>query len=539
LETGDEEMWRRPQPSGARPTPDPFTAIRLWTPAMTPPAETWDVLLSHNRAQKPFVRELARQWRKLGLKVFFDEDTIEPGANVAAAVGRAVDGSRHVILMITPDSVASPWVALESCGAVYRDPDARLRRLIPVLLEPTDASEVPPIVRGLNWIDLTDPETRRNRYHYLLKFLGVDSKRLPDLPRIEVRDDGGPAPPGATPTPMLEDGPMPLDSPYYIDRKADRSILAHLRASGATVTVKGHQQVGKSSLLAHLHAWAVQEGRASCILSFRRLEGPALTNTADMFLEIAQIIADRLELDADPVGDWSPQLGPKKNLTRFLEKKVLAQVDGPVQLLFDEADLTFPHRDACEGLFSTLRFWHNERAGDLGDRGWRRLGMVVAHATDPALWIRDLNQSPFNVGLRVVLDDFDDDEIAVLNGRYGRPLRGKAEVSRLMKLVGGHPYLVRLALYMMATRPCTFAQLERVATDEDGPFAPHLRQLLKIVLGDAPLRAAVRSILDAGTCDDEMLFQRLWSVGLIRGETRDGVALRYQIYEDYFRKKRL
>jgi hypothetical protein len=506
---------------------------------MNPPAETWDVLLSHNRAQKPFVREVARQWRKLGLNVFLDEDTIEPGENVAAAVGRAVESSRHIVLIITPDAIASRWVALEYCGAVYQDPDARQRRLIPVLLEPTDASEVPLIVRVLNWIDLTDPETRRERYHYLLRFLGVGAKRLPDVPRIEVRDDASPASPGALPAPVLEDGPVPRDSPFYIDREVDRSIFAHMRATGATVTVKGHQQVGKSSLLARLHAWAVQDGRASCLLNFGKLEGPALANTTDMFLEIAQLIAERLDLDADPSGDWSPLRGPKRNLTRFLEKKVLAQVDGPVQLLFDEADLTFPHRAACEDLFSTLRAWHNERAGDLDDRGWKRLGMVVAHATDPALWIRDLNQSPFNVGLRVVLDDFDDDEIAVLNGRYGRPLRGKAEVARLMKLVGGHPYLVRLALYTMATRPCTLAQLERVTTEEDGPFAPHLRHLLKILLGDEPLRAAVRSILNAGTCDDEMLFQRLWSVGLIRGESRDAVALRYKIYEDYFRKKRL
>ena len=504
---------------------------------MPPPAETWDVLLSHNLAQRPFVREVARQWRRLGLKVFFDEDSVAPGADVAAAVGRAVENSRHIVLMITPEAFTSRWVALEYGGAVHQDPDARQSRLIPVLVEPTD--EIPLLIRRLHWIDLTDPQTRRDQYHRLLRFLGVDARRLPDVPRNQGRDEADPAPPGTAPTPVLEDGPVPRDSPFYVDREVDRSILAHMRATGATVTIKGHQQVGKSSLLARLHAWAVQDGRASCILSFRRLEGPALAQTAAMFLEIAQLIADRLDLDADPAGDWSPLRGPKRNLTRFLEKKVLAQVDGPVQLLFDEADLTFPHRAACEDLFSTLRSWHNERASDLDDRGWKRLGMVVAHATDPALWIRDLNQSPFNVGLRVVLDDFDADEISLLNGRYGRPLRGKAEVTRLMTLVGGHPYLVRLALYTMATRPCTLAQIERGATDEDGPFAPHLRHLLKILLGDEPLRAAVRSILNSGTCDDEMLFQRLWSVGLIRGESRDRVAPRYKIYEDYFHKKRL
>jgi hypothetical protein len=506
---------------------------------MTPPAETWDVLLSHNRAQEPFVREVARQWRKLGLRVFYDEDSVEPGDDVAAAVGRAVEGSRHIVLMVTPDSIASRWVALEYGGAVHQDPDARRRRLIPVLLEPMDQSAIPLIVRRLNWIDLTDPRTRRDRYHFLLRFLGVDAKRLPDVPRIEDPEGADSPPPGASPAPVLDDGPVPLESPFYVEREADRSIHAHLGASGATVTVKGHAQAGKSSLLARLHAGALQEGRASCILSFRNLDGPTLANSADLFPEIARLIAERLGLDADPDGDWSPRRGPRRNLTWFLEKRVLAGIDGPVQLLFDVADLTFPHRAACEDLFSTLRAWHNERAGDLDGRGWGRLGMVVAHATDPTLWIRNLDHSPFNVGLRVVLDDFAAAEVAALNARYGRPLRSKAEVARLMTLVGGHPYLARLALYTMATRPCSLAQLERGATAEDGPFASHLRQLLKILLGDGPLRAAVRTILDAGACDDELLFQRLWSVGLIRGETRDRIALRYKIYEDYFRKKRL
>jgi AAA-like domain len=59
-------------------------------------------------------------------------------------------------------------------------------------------------------------------------------------------------------------------------------------------------------------------------------------------------------LDVDPRADWAPRLGAKKNLTVFLERHVLARLDRPVLLLFDEADLTFPYRAVCEALFSTL-----------------------------------------------------------------------------------------------------------------------------------------------------------------------------------------
>ena len=50
------------------------------------------------------------------------------------------------------------------------------------------------------------------------------------------------------------------------------------------------------------------------------------------------------------------------------------------------------------------------------------------YATEVHLFIRDLNQSPFNVGTRVALEDFT------------RP-----QVARLAELVGGHPCLTRRA----------------------------------------------------------------------------------------------
>ena len=53
---------------------------------------------------------------------------------------------------------------------------------------------------------------------------------------------------------------------------------------------------------------------------------------------------------------------------------------------------------------------------------WRYLDIVVAHSTDPALWITDPTQSPFNVGTEIRLEDFGDEELRELNRRYGAPL---------------------------------------------------------------------------------------------------------------------
>jgi hypothetical protein len=497
----------------------------------------WDVFLSHGRAQKPLVRALVQQWRQLGLSVFLDEDSIQPGEDVIAALDRACEKSRHTVLLITPEAIASKWVDQEIKRAVYVDPTAMERRLIPVLLQPVDMSEIPLSVRKLNRTDLTDATTRRQQYHHLLTSLGITARPLPDLPVVEADRPGLAA--SALKPPLLETGAMPPDSPYYIERQVDRKIHELLETPGATVTVKGYRQSGKSSVLARLHARAIESGRACCILDFQGLDAEMFRSTKEFFPALAQNIADGLEVDVDSGADWSVRRGAKQNLRIFLEKHILALLDRPVLLLFDEADLAFPYPEVREELFSTLRFWHNLRANKLNLKTWKRVGLVVAHSTEPGLWISALNQSPFNVAHEFTLDDFKAKEVGGLDVSYGHKLRGEAEGNALMELVGGHPHLVRLALYTMATEPCSFAVLEAAAVNEDGPFATHLGHMLNILYNDDSLLRAVRKILKYGKCDDERIFHRLWSVGLIRGETRHKVWLRYKIYDRYFRKKLL
>ena len=419
----------------------------------------WDVFLSHSSAQKPLVRAMVHQWRGLGLKVFFDEDTIQPGDDVSSALDRGCENSRQTVLMITNKSMASDWVETEFRNAIYLDSAARERRLIPVLLEPVPESELPVSVRRLSRSDLTNPGTRRQQYHYLLRSLGVTNNPLPEFPVLEASWTGLAAP--RSTGPVLEAGAMPTDSPYYIERQNERRILEllDLMDPAKTIAIRGHHQSGKSSLLARLHARELEADRASCILDFQGLDAETLQTTDRLFPALAQCIADGLELKVDMGDDWSPHRGMKQNLTNFLEKKILSKVDRPVTLLFDEADLTFPYSSVRDSLFSTLRFWHNRRA-DKSKRTWRRLGLVVAHSTEPSLWITDVSQSPFNVADRIALDDFNEDEVAQLNERYGRPLPNSMDIAGLIKLVGGHPYLVRLALYTMATKPCTLAVLE-------------------------------------------------------------------------------
>src|SRR5438270_2648323 len=159
---------------------------------MTATAPKYDLFLSHNRRQKPWVRQLVAFLRERGLRVFFDEDSIAPGEDVVAALERAIDASDALVLVLSRSSVFSKWVAFETAQQLYVDPSSRLRRLIPVLVEPVDRTLIRPSVRRLDTVDLTDPETREFEFLHFLRSIGlteVARDSLPPWPEASAADE--------------------------------------------------------------------------------------------------------------------------------------------------------------------------------------------------------------------------------------------------------------------------------------------------------------------------------------------------------------
>src|SRR5207302_734254 len=126
------------------------------------------------------------------------------------------------------------------------------------------------------------------------------------------------------------------------------------------------------------------------------------------------------------------------------------------------------------GLF---RSWHNERSLDPAGP-WQKLTLAIAYATEAHMFITDMNQSPFNVGTRLVLTDFTPEQLAELNKRYGSPLRDQSELNQFYNLVGGQPYLTRRGLHELAAHHVKFYDFANQASRDEGPFGDHLRRLL-------------------------------------------------------------
>jgi hypothetical protein len=178
-----------------------------------------------------------------------------------------------------------------------------------------------------------------------------------------------------------------------------------------------------------------------------------------------------------------------------------------------------------------LRNWHNSRAID---PIWKQLDLALVTSTEPYQLIQNLNQSPFNVGEVIDLADFTLEQVADLNRRHGAPLTPGDE-QHLMTILSGHPYLVRRALYLVASKRLSATELFSQATDERGPFGDHLRYHLFRFHGKKDLIEGMQQVISKNTCADDLVFFRLRGAGLVKREGR-AVMPRCQLYAIYFRE---
>jgi len=277
------------------------------------------------------------------------------------------------------------------------------------------------------------------------------------VPEVRVLREAkirGPAPDGED---LIEPpgGALPLHSILYISRSSDDEFCHAIARHDSIVLVKGARQVGKTSLLARGLEAARMVGAQVLLIDFQHFGPAAFESAGTLLLAMAELIAYQLELSSAPHEKWNDLLSPSSNCERFLRREVLADEESYFVLALDEVDRLFNHDYASE-IFGLFRSWHNLRALD-PNGPWSRLTIAIAYATEAHLFISDLNQSPFNVGTRLTLEDFTLEQLAELNGRYGNPLVDNKELIRFQQLVGGHPYLSQRGLYEICKRKTTFA----------------------------------------------------------------------------------
>ena len=119
--------------------------------------------------------------------------------------------------------------------------------------------------------------------------------------------------------------------------------------------------------------------------------------------------------------------------------------------------------------------------------------MVIVHSKEVYVPL-SINRSPFNVGVPVELRELLPEEIADLLQRHQLQLR-KTELEKLLNLVGGHPYLLRAALYQLARGRVTLSDMLVTAPTESGLYNDHLRRHLLNLEADTALLEGFKRVI--------------------------------------------
>lgn len=106
------------------------------------------IFLSHAPGDQQWARKLSEQLEAAGFEVFDPFDELLPGDNWSLAIGRALDTSDAMIVLMSPAGANSTWVQNEIQYALgserFQD------RLILIEIEPTE--NFPWVLNHLPWI---------------------------------------------------------------------------------------------------------------------------------------------------------------------------------------------------------------------------------------------------------------------------------------------------------------------------------------------------------------------------------------------------
>lgn len=102
------------------------------------------VFVSYSRVDKDAAKRVEAILRKKGVEYFLDERDVEWGAGIDASILNALERMTHLIVLVSPASVKSQWVAYEIGLAKGKG-----LRVLPLLLHPS--VDLPPFISDLNY----------------------------------------------------------------------------------------------------------------------------------------------------------------------------------------------------------------------------------------------------------------------------------------------------------------------------------------------------------------------------------------------------
>ncbi|WAS92026.1 AAA-like domain-containing protein [Nannocystis punicea] len=323
---------------------------------------------------------------------------------------------------------------------------------------------------------------------------------------------------------------QPPGAPYNINwhvhrAEEERTALNYLDQPGAPVVLWGPDKFGKTWMSQFLTDMVYQADGGACRVVAINLDTFDYESRSD-YANFIREFAFQIVGSIGGPEDWVPTLwkspgSVNQKLGRLMRDNVLPLASTRVILALDRVDAVWglPFKDDWFGM---LRAWAE-------DPRLEKLRLVLGISTTPRRLIERTTQSPFNLSPPIVLGDFTRDQVETLSHLYGLEWTHQ-DFAALMSLVGGHPYLVRLAMHRanlaggLSAREL-LAEPSNLFDDFLQRYARRLHLHPEMMAGVKRLRSDSLAELDSDTS------AALESSGIAVEEKVGFYRLRYRLYE--------
>ncbi|NEO85367.1 MAG: TIR domain-containing protein [Spirulina sp. SIO3F2] len=485
-----------------------------------------------------------------GQTPFMAGTSLQLGDTWVQRIRQELDRSDYLLLLLSPQSATSEMVTEEVRRAKRLQEERQVAHpaILPIRVQFPLEHPLNYDLRGyLQQIHQREWHTEANTAGLIAEVVwlvqqGAEQQIVPPTPEEEsfqtpaIESVEHPPLPVADPELKREPGgSVRLTSSLYVERSPiEADCFEEIMQPGSLIRIKAPRQMGKTSLMARILNHAREQGCQAISLSFQRADHDVFTDLDRLLRWVCEQLGRRLKRLKELDDYWAGDYGSKDKCNVYLEECLLEEIDAPLVLGLDEVDMVFPHREIADSFFALVRSWYEmARYGDLMSELWEKLRLVVVHSTEVYVPL-NINQSPFNVGKNVELPEFTFEQILDLSGRYGVS-GGEALAQQLLQLVGGHPYLVRKALYHLRRQDLSLRELVTTAQTEGGIYNDHLRRHLLNLQDYPPLAAALRQVVSqsrAVEIDAESAF-KLESMGLVALQGNKA-SPRCDVYRQYF-----
>lgn len=317
----------------------------------------------------------------------------------------------------------------------------------------------------------------------------------------------------------------------YIERSADRQLARSILDMGKPPYVLVARQMGKTNLLLNAKRRLQTKDDVFSYLDLTR-RFPTLNDFFEYVIErildtnltLREVASEEIARIRRSADGALPAITYEKCLLT-----VLNYIRGRLVIIFDEVD-SLANCAFSDSIFSQIRSLYFERSNE-NLKALQRLTYVLSGVAEPRELIKDRSISPFNIGDRIVLDDFSRLEVDSFAERAKLNLSTET-LSRLYGRTSGNPRMIwdicsQLEDMLLSGVEPGPEDVEEIVDrlyfgDLPSPPIDHIRAL---VVDDRDLRTAVNAIHSGNFSRiGEAIRSKLFLAGIARTVTGEVVV---------------